>query len=319
MRISNSLAKSYLRCQRQYDYKYHRLLTPKTHGLPLYRGNWLHELLEARYKTGDWQKRHKELTQDFLTLFEEERELYGDQPTICGKIMESYDYRWNKDEEYWTILEVEKEYEIELPGSNHTFVFKIDLLMEDEYGIWLVEHKSHKTIPDDTYRFIDIQTARYIWALKELGIPIIGVMWNYLRTKEPTKPHMNKNGKVSRAKLDTDLFTYVSTLQENGIDLREYKDVILALKKNNTFFRRVPMPKPDIIAETLIEELVTTADQIERGDPPVRTIDRSCTYMCSFTDLCVTELYGGDTSLMLKTKYRKATKKDYYANPEKEA
>lgn len=318
MRISNSMAKSYLRCSRQYDYKYNKLLTSVTTGLPLYRGSWLHELLQANYETGDWKKRNRQLSKEFMALFEEEREVYGDLPTICSSIMESYCYTWREADEAWTVIAVEQEYEVPLPHG-HTFVFKIDMLVEDEYGIWLVEHKSHKTLPDDSYRFMDTQTARYAWGLTQLGIPVIGVVWDYLRTKEPTKPHMNKNGKVSRAKLDTDLFTYVSTLQENGIDLREYKDVILALKRNNTFFRRVTMPKPDIIAATLIEELVTTADQIERGDPPVRTIDRSCAYMCSFTDLCVTELYGGDTSLMLKTKYREATAKDYYANPEKEA
>lgn len=264
-----------------------------------------------------WEKRHKQLTKKFNSMFEEERELYGDQPTICRNIMEGYEYHWRKEEEHWEVIAVEEEFSVELPHG-HIFRFKVDGIITDEWGMWLLEHKSHKTLPDDNYRFIDLQTARYVWALKKLGYPIDGVLWNYIRTKEPSKPKLTQKGVLSKAKLDTDLFTFVQGLKELGIDPREHRDVILALKRHNSFLRRVKTPKPDLISKTLIKEIVTVADAIERGSEPTRSIDRSCVYMCSYMDICMTELYGGDAKQIISSRYRSATTDDYYANPEKE-
>lgn len=315
--ISNSMAKSFQRCKKQYDYKFKELIVPKTQGLPLYRGNWLHELLEAWYATGEWKPRHKELTKEYRKLFDEEKEQYGDLPLICGRIMASYVYNWRHEEADWNVVATEAEYEVPLPHG-HTFKFKLDALIEDDWGLWLMEHKSHKTIPDSNYRFIDIQTARYFWGIQQVGFKPIGVLWNYIRTKQPGIPHVNKNGKMSKAKIDTDLYTYVSTLRKNGLDPHDYPDVISRLKARNTFFQRERMPKPRQVAKALVKDLVYIADEIERGYHPARTIDRSCSYMCSYLQPCLADLYGGDASQIIKSQFRSTDKTDYYANPEKE-
>ena len=91
MKITNSHVKSFNRCRRQYWYKFDQLLVPKVTALPLKRGSWLHELLEAHYTGYGWEKKNDELGAEFYRLFDEEREMYGDLPTICGHIMESYE------------------------------------------------------------------------------------------------------------------------------------------------------------------------------------------------------------------------------------
>ena len=312
MRITNSQAKSYQRCHRQYDYKYGQLLTPLSVGLPLKRGSWLHELLEADLRGKDWRERNEELETEFNRLFEEERERYGNLPLICENIMESYVYHWREERASWKILAVEEKFEIELPDG-HTLVFKVDGIIEDDYGQWLLEHKSHKTIPNDNYRFIDIQSARYVWGLMKLGWDIQGVIWDYIRTKEPSKPKLLQDGtRLSRAKLDTDLFTYVSALKEYGLDPRDYRDVILRLKEHNNFFRRERVPKPPRVINTLVEELVHVADEIEGGYHPDRSIERGCAFSCDYLEVCMTELYGGDAEQIRKLKYRTASEDDYY-------
>jgi len=290
------------------------MLVPQTSTLPLKRGSWLHELLEAHYMGEGWEKRNDELAAEFNQLFEEEREAFGDLPDVCGRIMESYEYYWRDEDAQFQVIAAEEVVEVPLPHG-HTLEFKFDAIIEDELGRWLMEHKSHKTIPRADYRFIDMQTAKYVWGLNKIGTygEITGVLWNYIRTKEPTKPALMKNGTISkRKKIDTDLFTFVSAVKEYGLDPSDYRDVILRLKKFNNFFRRERVPKPKHVIEELVKDTVYVADEIERGTRPVRSIDRSCEYMCSYLDLCVVELYGGDAEDVIRRKYRTATEEDYY-------
>lgn len=317
MRITNSMVKTYQRCHRQYSYKYVQRLEPKAgSSLPLKRGSWLHELLEALYTTGDWRKRHKELTKEFNRLFDEEKDMYGDLPTICSNIMRSYEYHWREEDKNMEVIAAEQE--VFVPMGKHELAFRFDLISEDEYGRWLWEHKSHKTIPGADYRFLDVQTARYVWGLNKIGTygQITGVLWNYMRTKEPTVPHLNKDGRLSKAKLDTDLFTYVTALRNYGIDLRDHRDKILYLKEHNSFFRRERVPKPPNVAERLVKEAAVTANEITQGFVPVRSIQRDCEYYCQYKDLCVVELYGGDSDRVRKSKYVVKSKGEEYWDEE---
>lgn len=314
MIFTNSQLKTFLRCPQQYHYKWGRKILPKRSTIPLKRGSWLHELLEAHYTTGDWRKRHEELTKEFNSMFEEEREWYGPLPEVCGAIMESYEYYWREEDSQLEVIAAEQVVHVPTP-HHHTFEFKFDLIVEDEFGRWLVEHKSHKTLPDDDYRFMDVQTSRYVWGLNKLGTygQIQGLLWNYLRTKPPTKPPQLKTGGISLAKrYDTDLLTFTRAVIEYGLNPRDYRDKILALKGSNTFFKRVRVPIQGTVVKTLMKEAVLTADHIDKGFTPVRVIDRSCQYSCSYMQLCMTELYGGDAKEMQKALYRPATSEDYY-------
>lgn len=318
MKFTNSQIKAFQRCKKQHDYKFVQGIVPRHSALPLKRGSWLHELLEAKYKTGNWRKRHKELTKEFMKMFEEEREMYGNLPAICAHIMECYDYHWRDEDDNLRFFNIETEYEVPVPHG-HTMGFKIDGLAEDEYGIWLVEHKTHKAFPNDEYRAMDIQTAKYAWGLIKLGIPIVGILWNYLLTVEPKKPALLKDGsRLSKRKARTDLFTFVDAIQEYGLDPHDYRDDIMRLKNSNDFFRRERVPKPMVVMKELMKEAIYTADDIASGYEPVRSIDRSCTYMCSYLDICSISLYGGDISSLVKSRYQPAKKDDYYGYTEKD-
>lgn len=310
--ITNSQSKAFLDCTKAYDYKFGQLLTPRRMGLPLKRGAWLHELLEAHYNGYGWKKRNKELAKEFNKMFEEEREYYGDLPTICANIMKAYCYWWKDEDADWEIVEVERKFEVELP-SGHTFLFKIDALIEDDYGIWLLEHKSHKNIPGDNQRFIDIQSTRYVWGLRQLGYDVQGVIWNYLRTKEPTKPPQLKRGGISMAKkYDTELFTFVQALKEYGLNPRDFRDRILSLKNHSTYFRRERVPRPEHMMVQMVKEIDEVASQIERGYDIIRNIRTSCVRNCDYLELCMTELYGGDKEQVERLNFRKADTRDYY-------
>lgn len=318
MRFSNSQLKAFQRCSRQYYYKFELEYVPRHSSLPLKRGSWLHELLEVKYKGGSWRKRHKELTEEFMGMFEEEREQFGNLPEACAHIMRSYEYKWREEDEDLTIIEVETEFEVELPHG-HTMVFKIDGIVEDSWGMWLFEHKTHKSYPKGEYRFVDMQTAKYVYGLRKLGYPITGVLWNYLLTVEPTKPALLKNGtRLSNARIKTDAITFLEAIHEYGLDPDDYKRDIVRLRDHADFFRRERVPKPDLVAKQLVKEAILVADEIEGGFEPIRSIDRSCEMFCPYLGPCLMSLTGGDEQSMLRTGYQKATKDDYYVYAEKE-
>ena len=315
IRFSNSKIKTYQRCQRQYHYKFVQELAPNFTALPLKRGLWLHELLEAKYIQGDWRPRLKELIKnEWKPLFDEEKEKYGNLPSEVRRIMMSYEYQWKEEDAGLIVIAAEQEVEVPMPHG-HTMVFRFDLIVENEFGRWLVEHKSHKSYPSDDYRFLDVQAKKYVWGLNktgEFGV-IQGILWNYLRTVPPTIPKLKLDGTPSKARINTDYLTYRKFLRDNDLDPDDYRDVLSNLKKRNDFFRRDYVPAPKKVVERLVREAVITADQIEMGVKPIRSIDRSCDW-CGFKDACIAALYGGDEEMILKTKYHVREKGEYYAD-----
>lgn len=275
----------------------------------------MHELLEAHYIAGDWRPRQEELTKQFGMMFEEEREFYGDLPEACGHIMRSYEYWYREEDKNFDVIAAEQEVVVPLPHG-HKMGFKFDFITEDEYGRWLWEHKSHKSIPRSDYRFIDMQTARYLWGLNKIGTygEITGIVWNYISTVPPRVPKVLKSGQLSSRKIRTDLLTMLSAIKQNRLDVRDYQDVLLRLKRHNDFFLRVRMPRPKGVVDRLVKDMVIVADEIEGGFQPVRSIDRSCEFSCAFLDLCVVELYGGQASVVRKAKYEERGPGVYYAD-----
>lgn len=292
-----------------HHYKYDEELTPNSSTIPLKRGSWLHVLLEHHYRGRDWRRvMDRLLIPEWDRLFEEEKVLYGDLPGEVSRIMGAYEFHYRNIDRDFIVLEAEYGFDVELPHG-HMMKVKIDLITEDEYGIWLWEHKSHKTFPGQNYQFLDIQTARYFYALQhgpdERYRNPIGVMWNYIKTSPPTVPKLTKAGKLSRARISTDVYTFVNAVREYGLNPNDYSDTIKVLSKSDEFFARKPVEKPDRVVRILTNEAVSVADEIERGYDPVRSIDRSCEYMCSYRSLCIAELYDSKPDLVRRTQYHK--------------
>jgi len=211
-RIStNSMMSTFRRCPKQAEFKYHLRLKPKLLGTPLKRGKWIHELLEYYHSGQDWRALHTKLSAKFDELMDEEKEYYGDMPTEILLIMESYIWHYKLDT--WIVHEVEITLETEFPDGT-IFRGKADALIENQFGLWLVDHKSHKSLPNFDYRLLDTQSALYTWAAKRSGIPVNGFIWNYLRWKPASVPTLIKDGsRLSKVLGDTDYPTYVKGIK----------------------------------------------------------------------------------------------------------
>lgn len=321
--ISHSSVKKFRRCKRQYFYGVVEELEPRIHDPKLKLGSWFHELMRAYYSGEDWKKAHAKELKAFNNLFKEERDIYGDMPEQVYRMMESYLWHYRKEEEDWEVLHVEQSFEVVF-DSEYRFTFKPDLIIRDhstkEKAVWVVDHKTAKSVPSGEWRLEDLQSTLYPWALREgTDLEIKGFIFNYIRKKSPSIPKINKNGAISRARLDTDYPTMAKFLMEyyevdsvNKLPA-EWKTRLKVLRAEHKYFKRSRIDKSPELVNRQVEELSYTVQELEIWheihekddiDPWVRTAIPSCAWDCDFHDLCVIELLGQDSKFMRRTKYQ---------------
>lgn len=309
MRLSNSKANTWRRCPKKFQFKYELGLRPKVKGLPLTRGDWIHQMLQTHYEGRDWKGTHQDLTKQFYTLFEEEREELGDLPAETNRIMRSYLRRYKKEDKQYRVVDVELDEIVVLkPGLKFNFI--IDLIVEDELGsLWLWDHKTVKNFMDEDFKLLDAQLARYFWAAEVMGYtPLKGVLFNEIRTKPPAIPQELKDGSLSkRKKIDTDYWTFATEIKRRGLDPAPYSDILHRLRQDKgRFFRRTTLPKDKRLTHRTMVELADTAREIQtaqRRNRFPRTVSKTCSWDCEYLDLCVTEYFGGDTSSLIKANF----------------
>lgn len=321
MRISNSKSNTYRRCQKKYEYKYVRKLEPKKKSRPLTLGSWMHDLIEAWHKGENWLDIHRAKKKEWANLFEEEREELGDIPGDAQRLMVAYIRHYKGQDDDLFVVDSEIDELVTLPNGDQ-FNFIIDLVVIENEGVWLWDHKNVKSFMDDDYMLLDSQLARYFWAAQKLGYdeihgyPLRGVCFNEIRTKAPTVPQLLKNGSLSKAKkIDTDYYTYLSAIKKHGLNPADYVDILRHLRNRDlegAFFRRTRMPKDEPTTRQMMIELEMTLTDIKRSEKHnhfPRTVLKSCAWDCDYKDLCITELHGGDTTVQERTHFRKREKR----------
>jgi len=294
------------RCPLQHHYNYKMKLEKKVAGLPLTLGSLGHTLMEARYREGDWKPTLKSYVEnEWQKMFDEQRAEYGDLPGEVDRLMRGYDYFYRNDQ--WTVIDTEVSFLTKLT-DNIGLAGKIDLVVEDVNGkLWVVDHKFVKQRPDDDFLVMELQTTLYYWAatLKYGKDEVVGVILNYIKTKAPSIPHLNKDGTMSKAKLDTDLFTLLRFFKENNLNPKEYKEQVeRARVTSNEFYVRKRLDRPGSMLKVALKEAVATIADCYSKRPLTRTTIKQCSWDCDFQPLCFAELQGHDTNFLIKSQYR---------------
>lgn len=308
MKVSHSRIRCWRACKKRHDYRYNQRLKKRAPPAPLLRGRIIGECLDAVASKQPVSEVLDKYEKQYRRLFREEHEMYGDLIGDVRKIIEGYQRVWSEDGLRYEHTEAPLELEL-LPGVQ--FVGYIDKVAMDRSGRrWLIDHKSHRNIPNDEVRQADIQSIFYYWGWNEThpDEPADGFLWDYLRTKTPTVPEVLKNGQLSQKKsIDTDYHTYRQAIIDNGLDPADYAEFLKDLKDQpNQFFKRVHLPNPNkAVVQQVVEETKTEAVLIRAlGDVvTTRTLTRECP-TCEFFTLCQGELRGHDVSTIRK--------KDYY-------
>lgn len=311
--ISQSRINTWRKCRRAHYYKYVMNLERKKPPVPLVRGKILHAIIEAWINGHDWKMVMEEQLKPFYKLFAEEREEYGDLPTEIPRLMAGYVKTYAEDGlEYLDIKGRRNEFEIklELIPDKVTLIGYIDTVARDKNGrIWMVEHKTHKNFPKESYRLSNFQAVVYCYAMPQIGLPKPdGVMWDYLRTKPPTKPEVLKDGGLSKRKnIDTTYDTYLETILEHDLNPNDYREILDMLKSqgNDSFYQRIFYPAPESIMADIIRDLRETSLEIYNlGEiSKSRNLTKDCSW-CSYYSICQAELRNLDTEFLLKAEYQ---------------
>ncbi len=287
-----------------HHYRYIQRIKRRRPPVPLLRGRIIGELLDQVWADQDLTPVVDKYEKEFGHIFREERELYGNLLEESVRIATGYAEFY--DEQPYRLVATEEKIEFELsPGI--TFIGYIDKHLErlDDKSEWVLDHKSHKRMPDEDSRFADLQLVFYSWGGHVAGLykKPPGIVWDYLRTKPPTIPEVLANGKglSKRMNIDTTPRVYREAIRKNGFKLRDYADILQHLRGNTaSFYRRVILPPPNRdMVNSVVRDLKVSAAEIKAtGDiNTVRSMSRDCK-SCEFYMLCASEVRGLDTAYM---------------------
>ena len=332
---TQSMIKTFRNSHKESYYKYVLRLKPKSVSKPLRRGTWLHALIEAYYTPGmDYEKVHEAYVSEFRKLFDEERMELGDMPTEIMQLFQSYIWHYGNPETEgydWEVHDTELKLTAEMPNG-HLFRGVVDAVVEDDFGLWLVDHKTHKRLPDWNFRMMDEQSAMYIWAARENDIPVHGFIWNYLTTEAISTPKVLKSGKTFYSKdfssVNTDYPTfaravkqamkdYPDTFLKDPEEKQRVKDRLAQLKamrwspdnpNGSPFFRRDVIEKTEGQIQRVLKPFMRTSERMhgyDWSDPDA--IEDSADFVngftCNYRDLHISDLVSGDSSMLQRQNY----------------
>lgn len=309
---SQSKVNNWRQCRRLFHFRYRQHLKPKVKARPLQFGSIIHTMMEASAEGKDEFVVLKEIAVANRKLFEREREQYGRIVEDITYIMRAYKTYWkNKPLTLIPFKDKKAEHSFEVEVTrNITMKGKIDGLVKAQGFRWLLEHKSHKNFPNDNHRWRNIQSAVYLRIIDMLGLSNFqGTLWNYVRSKEPTRPQLLQSGKLSERSLDSLPETVIDTIKSRGLEPAHYRDLIKNQEDNlHTWFQRVYTPVKPAVVKTVFAEFIETSremsdyyDKHPHTAPP-RTIARHCDW-CAFEPLCRAELQGNDVDFLLSHEY----------------
>lgn len=312
--FNQSRVKTFNRCPKEYEYKYIENLSPKRKVRPLFLGSWVHACLETHYRDGDWRIGHGEYVEQWNKLFDEEKQALANGrgkaglplPTVVERIMKSY--LWYYREDHFKPYMIEQILEVETPlkvdGKRFVFKGRLDLIMEDtdDGTFWLWDHKTAGTIPQPTsFHGMDPQLMLYPWAAKiQYGIDIAGIYYNYVRSKPPSVPQLNKDGSISKRKVSTDYPTLYRFLKTNGFNPQEFAHILRPMQTKSEFLRRYKLPREPFVTKEILLDTLSVVKRIDETKRFTRSISRDCV-RCSYHDICRSELNGFDTTMMRET------------------
>jgi len=331
LNLSFSKMKCWRRCRQEFHYKYVDKLERKLPAVPLVRGNIIHECINAWMNRRDWREVLAAYVSQYEKLFAEERDLYGDLPTDIEQIMENYTRKYQNDPFEYPAVELP--FSVHLFG-NVNFTGRIDALARDrDKGLWVMETKTHKKLPDDDVRLLNVQAVFYAWAVPHIEgyeeEQVKGILWNYIRTKPPAIPEVLKNGTLSKRKnIDTDYHTYLKAVRENGEDPNKYADILQKLEEQtDRFFRRIYFPKPsptlvfnimrdvEITANEILAYLGSDEEENWTGPFRYRNLNPFQCKNCSYRPLCEAELFDMDVEFVKRTMFQPRVRPDENAGP----
>ncbi len=187
--LTYSALNTFRNCPRKYQMRYVDGLRRPERPEALAFGSVIHDALEQWYMLDDTDTRLLQVLDSIDTQYPQ----CDHDPDVrrswhlARAMFEGYAARY--PDEHFEIVEIEKEFTAEIRNpdtgrTSQTFVIagKADGIVRMDGELYLLEHKTASTITSDYLDrlWTDTQIALYSHYLRELGYPIVGVIYNVL-------------------------------------------------------------------------------------------------------------------------------------------
>ncbi len=327
---------TFRRCPNGYRYKNILKLQRKVRSDALYQGTLVHEALmayylarrdpgsigEARQAVNDFFAAAYKDSQENPTRFAdellEEKIIIEDSEDLVKRYLDKY------DDETWTILHVEETFFVTM-DNGQIISFTPDLVVRDRNGyVWIIDHKTTSGAPGPN-QAVDTQALLYYAGVSVLYPELRGFVFNKLRKKRPTKPRLNKTGKLAVTDLNRIDTTYeilrdfITEAAPELLDDERHRRRLAELRDQERFFWREQMVITTDQADTILYEAGITINLIETvraGGWWPRTMQEDRGYTscsrCEFNRLCQAELLQWDVETVIQEDYEPRDAKNPY-------
>jgi hypothetical protein len=188
---------------------------------------------------------------------------------------------------------------------------RIDGIVKDHLGYyWILEHKTTGMMATTEFLDLDDQCGSYAWALRQLGIPVKGVIYNEALKdfpgppKELVRPREGRNFSVNRQQRTT-YEVYLETITRAGENIALYDEFLHYLQQEgNPFFRRTQVHRSETELTNLGNRIYDEAcDMLDPGLRIYINPGRFTCQFCSFRMPCVSKQEGSDYEFILNELY----------------
>lgn len=176
--------------------------------------------------------------------------------------------------------------------------------------VWLFDHKTRQTFLPDWTEELDLQLSSYQKILHDNGVHTDGTIKFQMKNAPPSKPKLNKPKKdgtqaMSRAYIRTTWDIYKEALLEAGLDPADYQEEMEPKFADVEFFRLTrALRTPEEVERVWNEVVIPVSDEIVNRPTEIRVMSFMACNMCSYRELCLEELKGGDTDFIRANSFR---------------
>lgn len=313
-------------------------LEPVIPYVPFFTGRAVHAALEFYYRdhipmteTVDKYLSSEDVNmQQIGELWPTEKVAFDEAVQLIRDILNHYAMWQEQDDKVYSdqnleFIALETEFDIPMPAMAGfpsralRLAGRMDGLVRhiptNEYWIW--ETKTTRSIAELVRSLAnDEQCGAYIYAAqKTLKVPVVGVLYNIIRKKAPSRPAIVSGGQLSRNKsVDTTAFAYKAELRSIYPDWSDetmtqmgYGEMLNNLLDNEAkFFLRFPIYRSEYQIHLLMQGLYQTAREMIRPQTPMYPSPSwlNCNF-CSFKSPCLVMNDGGDYELILREEFQK--------------
>lgn len=315
-KVSQSKIDLYRKCHYAYYWRYVKGISKLAQSPYLERGIMFHACLESYAETGNWKRTWKALSREYYSRATQSELNECDVASMVHNLLENYFQCYSEtDYEKNSHVESERYFETEI-ADNIVLKGTIDEVRRDTKTgkLSLMDHKTYSDFNKKREELVYNQQA-YLYfhgAEAHYGEKPKEFIWNIIRAKVPSNPKLLKNGKVSKASIDTTPFAVVQWLHENKLNPDDYQDLI-EKGDYDKYFSRIHVPYNKFISKQILKDTISTAKEMRNRQFKNKRFDRNLGYgcrMCDYSKICHAELLGLNPQLVITSDYIDSDKKE---------